>query len=198
MARTSRYISGFSCEKGMVESKDAMEALVKERRKIMKEFPNLVDLRGTQGVQAGRGSVKALPEAGTPIEDAHSRRAQDLLWRDRAHQVQTRAFQTLFARKRPRSDATKTRVGDSACAQHVLAPAPFFRTYFEVLGVRRVRTSSSAEPSSSEEMFAEGGKYGSVDPCYPSKVAQAHIFIELFCSTLHVQSPFDIDLFSRS
>jgi predicted nucleotide-binding protein (sugar kinase/HSP70/actin superfamily) len=27
----------------------------------------------------------------------------------------------------------------------------------------------------SEELWAEGGKYGSIDPCYPSKVCQAHI-----------------------
>ncbi len=29
-------------------------------------------------------------------------------------------------------------------------------------------------------MWAEGGKYGSIDPCYPSKVAQAHIHNLLF------------------
>ena len=32
----------------------------------------------------------------------------------------------------------------------------------------------------SEEMWLEGGKYGSIDPCYPSKVAQAHIHNLLF------------------
>ena len=31
-----------------------------------------------------------------------------------------------------------------------------------------------------EEMWVEGGKYGSIDPCYPSKVAQAHIHNLLF------------------
>src|SRR5579883_2427677 len=37
--KTSRYISGFSCEKGTVESEDAMIALSKERKKLMKQFP---------------------------------------------------------------------------------------------------------------------------------------------------------------
>jgi predicted nucleotide-binding protein (sugar kinase/HSP70/actin superfamily) len=32
----------------------------------------------------------------------------------------------------------------------------------------------------SEEMWVEGGKYGSVDPCFPSKVAQAHVHNLLF------------------
>jgi predicted nucleotide-binding protein (sugar kinase/HSP70/actin superfamily) len=31
-----------------------------------------------------------------------------------------------------------------------------------------------------EEIWAEGGKYGSIDPCYPSKVGQAHIHNLLF------------------
>ena len=42
-AAPSRYISGFSCEKGTVESEEAMLALAKERKKLMKQFPNLVD-----------------------------------------------------------------------------------------------------------------------------------------------------------
>jgi predicted nucleotide-binding protein (sugar kinase/HSP70/actin superfamily) len=69
--------------------------------------------------------------------------------------------------------------------------APFFRTYLEVLGVRPKNIVFS-EPSS-EEMFAEGGKYGSVDPCYPSKVAQAHFHQLLFHK--HVQAPLDAIFF---
>src|SRR5258706_597266 len=40
---TTRYISGFSCEKGTVESKEAMHELVAERKKIAAQFPNLVE-----------------------------------------------------------------------------------------------------------------------------------------------------------
>src|SRR5206468_10017555 len=39
----SRYIAGFSCEKGTVESKDAMLDLVAERKEIAAQFPNMVD-----------------------------------------------------------------------------------------------------------------------------------------------------------
>src|SRR5215813_3619964 len=39
---SSRYIAGFSCEKGTVESKEAMLSLVEERKKIAKQFPNMV------------------------------------------------------------------------------------------------------------------------------------------------------------
>ena len=181
---TSRYISGFSCEKGMVESKDAMEALVKERRKIMKEFPNLVTYEGLKAFKRIAG-VKSLPEAGTPIEDV---------------QVERKFFgaieRTKFIRTFERSseEAAKKRVQWRVGIPRVLnmySTAPFFRTYFEVLGVRPKNIVFS-EPSS-EEMFAEGGKYGSVDPCYPSKVAQAH-FHQLFFHK-HAQTPFDAIFF---
>ncbi|MFT4976969.1 MAG: activator of 2-hydroxyglutaryl-CoA dehydratase, partial [Myxococcota bacterium] len=40
---TSRYISGFSCEKGTVESTEALKELNRERGVIRKQFPNMVD-----------------------------------------------------------------------------------------------------------------------------------------------------------
>jgi len=48
--------------------------------------------------------------------------------------------------------------------------APFFRTYLEALGVRKVIFS----PPTSEELYRKGAKRGSIDPCFPSKVALAH------------------------
>ena len=53
-----------------------------------------------------------------------------------------------------------------------------WRAYFESLGIPSKNVVWS--DYTSEEMWAEGGKYGSIDPCYPSKVAQAHIHNILF------------------
>src|SRR4030095_10618671 len=66
--RTSRYISGFSCEKGTVESEAAMIALTKERKKLMKEFPNLVDYESKQVFRHFYDS-EPMPEATTVITD---------------------------------------------------------------------------------------------------------------------------------
>jgi predicted CoA-substrate-specific enzyme activase len=181
---TSRYISGFSCEKGMVESKDAMEEIVKERRQIMKEFPNLVTYEGLKAFKRSAG-VEPLPEAGTPIEDVKvERKFFGAIERTKY----TRGFQ------RSSQESAEKRATWRVGIPRVLnmySTAPFFRTFFEVLGVRPKNIVFS-EPSS-EEMFAEGGKYGSVDPCYPSKVAQAH-FHQLFFHK-HAQSPFDAIFF---
>ena len=181
---TSRYISGFSCEKGMVESKDAMESLVKERRKIIKDFPNLVTYEGLKAFKRIAG-VQPLPEAGTPVEDV---RVDRKFFGEIERTKFTRGFE------RSSDEAAKKRAQWRVGIPRVLnmySTAPFFRTYLEVLGVRPKNIVFS-DPSS-EEMFAEGGKYGSVDPCYPSKVAQAH-FHQLFFHK-HEQSPLDAIFF---
>ena len=61
---------------------------------------------------------------------------------------------------------------------NIYSTAPFFRTYFEAIGIPKQNVVFSDETT--EEMWVEGGKYGSIDPCYPSKVAQAHIHNLLF------------------
>jgi predicted CoA-substrate-specific enzyme activase len=181
---TSRYISGFSCEKGIVESKEAMEDLVKERRKIMKEFPNLVTYEGLKAFKRVAG-VKPMPEAGTPQQDVKVERKF-------FGEIERTKFERPFRRssKEAAEKRAKWRVGIPRVL-NMYSTAPFFRTYFEVLGVRPKNIVFS-EPSS-EEMFAEGGKYGSVDPCYPSKVVQAH-FHQLFFRR-HEQTPFDAIFF---
>jgi predicted nucleotide-binding protein (sugar kinase/HSP70/actin superfamily) len=50
---------------------------------------------------------------------------------------------------------------------------PFFRTFFETLGVPKDNIVWSN--ATTEESWAEGGRYGSIDPCFPSKVTQSHI-----------------------
>jgi len=181
---TSRYISGFSCEKGMVESKDAMEDLVKERRKIMKEFPNLVNHEGLKVFKRVSG-VQPLPDAGTEVEDIK-------VDRKFFGSIERTKYKRAFERSSEASAEKRAswRVGIPRVL-NMYSTAPFFRTYLEVLGVRPKNIVFS-DPSS-EEMFAEGGKYGSIDPCYPSKVAQAH-FHQLFFHK-HEKIPLDAIFF---
>ncbi|MCZ6807479.1 MAG: acyl-CoA dehydratase activase-related protein [Deltaproteobacteria bacterium] len=181
---TSRYISGFSCEKGMVESKDAMEDLVKERRKILREFPNLVTHEGLKLFKRV-GGVQPMPAAGTPVEDVKVERKFFGAIERTKYQRTFQHSSEAAAEKR-----AKWRVGIPRVL-NMYSTAPFFRTYLEVLGVRPKNIVFS--DTSSEEMFAEGGKYGSVDPCYPAKVVQAH-FHQLFFHK-HVKAPLDVIFF---
>jgi len=49
---------------------------------------------------------------------------------------------------------------------------PFFSTYLRSLGVGEVVYSDYT----SERLWAEGNKWGAIDPCFPAKVAPAHIY----------------------
>jgi predicted CoA-substrate-specific enzyme activase len=167
---TSRHISGFSCEKGTVESQEAMLEIVAERRKLAAAYPNLVEY------EARRAFVRLyepapLPEVGTPVRDV---RVEQGLFRVR-RQEYVRPFQ--------RSDAAaierrrRLRIGMPRVL-NMYSTAPFFRAYFEAAGLE-VSNVVFSDPTS-EEMWVEGGKYGSVDPCFPSKVVQAHVHELLF------------------
>jgi predicted nucleotide-binding protein (sugar kinase/HSP70/actin superfamily) len=70
---------------------------------------------------------------------------------------------------------------------------PLFRTYFESLGIPSENICFS--PATSEEMYREGAKYGSIDPCYPSKVVQAHLHYLLIRTHQPPQKPLNFIFF---
>ncbi|HSO00044.1 MAG TPA: BadF/BadG/BcrA/BcrD ATPase family protein [Candidatus Nanopelagicales bacterium] len=167
---TARYISGFSCEKGTVESEDAMLKLVAERKKIAKEFPNLVDY---ESKLAFRHFYKPapMPAEGSPVKDVVVKKGFLGIRR-----VETsRPFRRSGAAVQ--ETLRRVRIGIPRVL-NLYSTAPYFRTYFEALGVQKQNVVFS--DATSEEMWVEGGKYGSVDPCFPSKVAQAHVHNLLF------------------
>jgi activator of 2-hydroxyglutaryl-CoA dehydratase/predicted nucleotide-binding protein (sugar kinase/HSP70/actin superfamily) len=168
--RSSRYIAGFSCEKGTVESKEAMLALVAERKKIAQQFPNMVDYEAKRAFMHFYDPAP-MPEHGSPIKDIEVRKG---IFGQRRVEI-TRPFQR--SSKEAWEARRRIRIGIPRVL-NIYSTAPFFRTYFETLGVPKQNIVFSDETT--EEMWLEGGKYGSIDPCYPSKVAQAHIHNLLF------------------
>ena len=171
--RTSRYISGFSCEKGTVESEEAMIALTKERKKLMKEFPNLVDYESKQ-VFRHFYDPEPMPEA---TRDHQRHEGREGVPQPRRQEDGDPAQLPAVDRRRRWAARRAVRVGIPKVLNNWTL-APFFRTYLETLGLQKQNVVFSDETS--EEMWQEGGKYGSIDPCYPSKVAQAHIHNLLF------------------
>jgi predicted nucleotide-binding protein (sugar kinase/HSP70/actin superfamily) len=149
-----------------------MIALTKERKKIMKEFPNLVDYESKQVFRHFYDS-EAMPEASSVVEDLVVEKA----WH--GFGVKKTAVKRSFQRSSPKAweERRKVRVGIPKVL-NIWSLAPFFRTYLEALGIQKQNVVFS--DNTSEEMWLEGGKYGSIDPCYPSKVAQAHIHNLLF------------------
>ncbi len=56
---------------------------------------------------------------------------------------------------------------------NMYAHAPFFTAYFAELGIPHERLVFS--DYTSDALFREGSKRGSIDPCFPSKLALAHV-----------------------
>ena len=168
---TARYISGFSCEKGTVEDMDALKALNKDRKQRMTRYPNLVDYEAKLCFKSFYKATP-LPDHGTLLDDVVVKRT--LLGAVR-HKSVKRAFQ------RSSADAAaqrgKMRIGIPRVL-NIYSTGPFWRTYLEVLGIQSRNVVFSDETS--EELWQAGGKYGSIDPCYPGKVGQAHIHNLMF------------------
>ena len=169
--KSARYISGFSCEKGTVENLDALKVLNKERQKRMKQYPNLVDYEAKLAFKSFY-EPRPMPSHGAPVDDVVVKRT--LLGAVRHKPIQRpfqRAAADVWAKRKD------VRIGIPRVL-NLYSTGPFWRAYFEVLGIDSRNVVFSDETG--EEMWQAGCKYGSVDPCYPSKVCQAHIHNLLF------------------
>ena len=168
---TVRYIAGFSCEKGTVESKEALKAITRKRKGLQSRFPNMAEAEAELAFKRVRESVP-LPEPGTPTRDIKVKSN----WLGRIRRIPVvRGFD-----RSPADDVDyrrKLRVGMPRVL-NLYTLAPLFSSYFRTLGLPGNQLIWS-EPTS-DELFAKGCRYGSVDPCFPSKVVQAHIHNLLF------------------
>ncbi len=182
--QSARYISGFSCEKGTVEDLDALKRLQQERNERKMRYPNLVEYEATLCFKSFY-TPAPLPPEGAPVEDVEVRRT----WLGGVRRVPVRR-----GFRRSSAEAAARRASVRIGIPRVLnlwSTGPFWRTYFETLGVAQRGIVFSDETS--EELWQAGCKYGSVDPCYPAKVAQAHIHNLLFKH--HEKKPLDYIFF---
>jgi activator of 2-hydroxyglutaryl-CoA dehydratase/predicted nucleotide-binding protein (sugar kinase/HSP70/actin superfamily) len=167
---SSRYIAGFSCEKGTVESKEAMLSLVEERKAIARQFPNLVDYESKRAFMHVYDAAP-MPADGAPIDDVEVRKGFFGIRRVPVKRPFRRSPKEAWDRRKT------VRIGIPRVL-NLYSTGPFFRAYFEALGIPKTNVVFSDETT--EELWVKGGKYGSIDPCFPSKVAQAHIHHLLF------------------
>ena len=168
---SARYISGFSCDKGTVEDAGALRQMQQGMRKTLKDNPNMVTYEARKCFLRGY-QPPPLPDADRWLDT--SKVTRNLLgW------VKRRAASRPFERSSGADIAYRKtlRVGMPK-ALNMWVTGPLFRAYFESLGVSRANLIFSDDTD--ERMSKEGMKYGAIDPCFPAKVAQAHIHNLLF------------------
>jgi predicted CoA-substrate-specific enzyme activase len=136
------------CEKGTAETVEAMRAVKARLDAVKAANPNLAEIAGRE-VWKSPGPRKI---ADTPPAWG---------WRPRARR------RSSLVRRRPRLRVGIPRV------LNFYQYAPLFTGYLESLGVDSANIVFSDRTS--EALYREGARRSSIDPCYPAKVAPAHV-----------------------
>ncbi len=167
-----RYIAGFACEKGTVESADELKSLKSSRKALQVKTPNLVHTESTTLFNS------SFTQDAKPTNELIKEQKVKLTlggWGPTIRQNISRDFiESLDENKEFR----KTLNIGIPKVLNIYSVAPFLRVYLETLDIKSENIHFSG--FSNEDMYLEGAKYGSVDTCYPAKVAQAHVYSLLF------------------
>ncbi len=99
------------------------------------------------------------------------------VWKIRGPQPSAAAPKWALRRRQISAKREKIRIGIPRVLG-MFSYAPLFNAYFESLGIPPPNIVYS--DFTNEEMFRVGSKRGSIDPCYPSKLALAHVHNLLF------------------
>jgi len=159
---TVRYISGYGCEKGMSDNAEDMRVRLREKDEIRSTYPNLVHQASIDVFK--EYAFESLPAAGSPVPASFRR-----LYKWSHTTRQGRVFERsdgYAAQKRARMIVGIPRL------LNLYYYAPFFTTYLRCLGVGGIVFSDYT----SARLWNEGNKWGAIDPCFPAKVAPAHIY----------------------
>ena len=151
-AGTNRLIIA-TCEKGTVENVNAMRVIKRDIDSVMKDNLNIADF--------------AVKEVWKPQKPQTVADKSPLF-------TFTKAQKMKAALIKKRNELT---IGIPRIL-NMYSLMPWFNTYFESLGINPNNICYS--DFTSEKMYKEGAKRGSVDPCFPSKVAIPHIHNLLF------------------
>jgi predicted CoA-substrate-specific enzyme activase len=168
-SETVRYIAGFSCEDGTVESPEALMEVKNSRKALQQQAPNLVKTEARRLFEPMRRAWN-YPDKQTQVT---SQQVQVTLggWGPTLRKKVTRDFVISSPQAKARRTQCKIAIPQ---VLNVYSLAPFIRAYLEALGIDPKHIYFSGY--SNEDMYLEGAKYGSVDSCYPAKVAQSHVY----------------------
>ena len=141
-----RYIVA-TCEKGAVEDVTDMKAIKARLDELRRAHPDFADLAAREAFRSQEAEQAPEPRRG-------------------------------WLRKRPwgsrgdRARRAELTVGMPRVL-NMYSLAPFFTAYFESLGLKP--SSIFFSEFTNETMWKEGSRRGSIDQCFPSKVALAHV-----------------------
>jgi predicted CoA-substrate-specific enzyme activase len=137
-----------TCEKGTVEDISEMRNIKGELDRMKKANPNFVELAARAVFRVPDVPVVADPAPKFQITTAQKKRAELLKRRDAIRIGMPRVL-------------------------NMYSSTPIFTGYFAALGIKAENMIFS--DYTSETLYKEGAKRGSIDPCFPSKLGIPHV-----------------------
>ncbi|MGC9351082.1 MAG: acyl-CoA dehydratase activase-related protein, partial [Sulfurovum sp.] len=147
--------------------------LKEERKSLQDSVPNLVK-KESLTLFAPAYELEERPDTGTKIREQQVKLTLGG-WGPTLRKEITRPFAASSQEEKAYRQTLKICIPK---VLNVYSLAPFMRTYLQALDLDPLHIVFSG--FSNEDMFLEGAKYGSVDSCYPAKVAQSHVYSLLF------------------
>ena len=169
-----------TCEKGTVESMDDMKEIKARLDEIMKANPNFVEKASVKAFRTTDAtkvtSLRRIEEAEEPVKQERSGIFARFR-RQPAKQEPTEEVKLEPISQEVRVLRRDIKIGIPRVL-NMYSLAPFFQTYFEAVGVgaQNIIYSDYTDP----QMWYKGSRRGSIDQCFPSKVAIAHVHNLIF------------------
>ena len=172
---SNRFIIA-TCEKGTVEKMDDMKVIKARLDEIKKANPNFVEKASTEAFRSfSPPKVASMRDDEAEEEAALPQQRKGIMSRFRKQE----ALPAPVAKASPevRELRAKIKIGMPRVL-NMYTLSPFFAAYFEALGLsfRNIFYSDYTDPA----MWFKGSRRGSIDQCFPSKVAIAHIHNLIF------------------
>ena len=161
-----RLIVGNSCEKGLVEDIEDMRGIKQGLDEAKAQNPNLVEVAAKEVWKSYKPEIVA-----DPIPK---------------YAITSKAKENLRKMKRRQ----EIRIGIPRLL-NMYSQNPLFSAYFEAIGIPPRNLVYS--DFTTQELYKEGAKRGSIDPCFPSKVAIPHVHNLLYVH--HKKKPLDYIFF---
>ncbi len=165
--KKSRFISGYACDKGSVEDKEALKVFNKEVKERKKNYPNLVDY-------ASKLAFRSFSPEPIPMDEYYIEEEKK-----KGFLSKQKTIRRIFSRASDRwiKKRYNTKIGIPKIL-NLYSTAPFWTSYFEAIGIPSKNIIFS--DYTNDELWSHGGKWGSIDPCFPAKVTNAHIHNLIF------------------
>ncbi|MCL2759167.1 MAG: acyl-CoA dehydratase activase-related protein [Treponema sp.] len=156
------FISGYGCESGSSQDNEVVKEKQRKLKEVYAKNPDITEIAAYDVFS--HFDFEKLPEHGVIID---------------RYSYYPAASQRIVPRnewKKPfqRSSAAPNRQNYTIAIPKLLNMfyfAPLFTTYFETLGIHVIFSDFT-----NQKLWENGNKWGAIDPCFPAKVAPAHIW----------------------